>query len=80
MKKFEKLVTEQDYLTSIICDCCKKEYLETDIFEIEEFLSISKMVGYGSIFGDESIIELDLCQHCVKNFLGNYIRIEERNI
>jgi antitoxin CcdA len=78
MKKFENVETIIPVLKSIVCDCCKKEYLETDVFELEEFINISKINGYGSIFGDGSILELDLCQHCIKNFLGEYIRIKEQ--
>ena len=79
MKNYKDKKIVQEQLISIICDCCKEEYSESDIFEIEEFLNISKLGGYGSIFGDGNIIKLDLCQHCVKKLLGDYIRIEERN-
>ena len=79
MKKFEEVETTVKMLDAITCDCCKIEYLEKDVFEMEEFLSVSRINAYGSIFGDGSILELDLCQHCIKKVLGEYLRIEEGN-
>ena len=83
-----KIYIEEAYtrkiLDTIVCDCCKIVYENDnklkDVIEIEEFISIDKLNGYGSIFGDESKMKLDLCQNCVKKLLGEYIRIEERNI
>ena len=80
MKNYKKRKITQDYLCSITCDCCKTEYFNTEMFEIEEFLCLEKMAGYVSIFGDGNLIQLDLCQRCVKKLLGKYIRIEERTI
>ena len=37
---------------------------------------IRKSCGYGSVFGDENIAKLDLCQDCFKEVLGHLIRIE----
>lgn len=60
-----------------MCDCCKKEYgLDLkDIFERQEFVSFSFIGGYGSVFGDGDRMEIDLCQHCLKQRLGDVIRI-----
>jgi hypothetical protein len=80
MKKFENTKAIIAALISITCDCCKKEYLSEDFFEIEEFINISKYTGYGSIFGDGSIVELDICQHCAKKLLGKYIRIKNNSL
>jgi hypothetical protein len=46
-----------------------------DFYEYQEFLSIQFTGGYGSIFGDEANCELDLCQYCVKELLGSWLRI-----
>jgi hypothetical protein len=73
MKIYHTVPSEEVELQKIICDCCKKEF--TDIFEIQEFISIEKDTGYGSIFGDDSLLLLDLCQHCVKKLLEPYIKI-----
>ena len=64
----------------IECDVCGKKYKcdkdgnWTNIYEVQEFTIISKQCGYGSIFGDGDIIECHICQHCLKNKLGQYIR------
>ncbi len=73
MKIYIPAPSEEMELKKIICDSCKKEY--TDEFEFEEFLSIGKENGYGSIFGDGTVLHLDLCQYCVKKILGQYITI-----
>lgn len=75
----EKIEIERDICKSITCDICKKEFIndETNIFEILEFTHIHKNCGYGSVFGDEDEIEVDICQNCLKNILGKYIRIIE---
>lgn len=76
MKKTIPAVPET--LISITCDCCKQEY--NDIGEMQEFLSHNDTCGYyNKTFGDETKWSIDLCQHCVKLLLGQYIQIEENN-
>jgi hypothetical protein len=79
----EKKVAE---LESITCDVCKKEYKMYNIdidpkqrnlqdqYEIEEFIRIQKDCGFFSVFGDETTINIDICQHCFQRLLGEYIR------
>lgn len=66
---------------SVTCDICKKTYSldkqSNDIFEVQEFIHVKEHCGYGSIFGDGDVIELDMCQHCFKEKLGQYIRITQ---
>lgn len=62
--------------TGIQCDACKITYdVHTDPNGIErqEFLHYHDQAGYGSIFGDGNFLSLDLCQHCVKKHLGNFL-------
>ena len=73
----EKLEVEKEIIDSVTCDICKKVYLSDDIFETQEFVYIRNDCGYGSVFGDGDEIELDICQHCLKEILGKYIRIKE---
>lgn len=76
--------------TSASCDRCKTVFknadetdengymtvnAQHDLFERQEMLNIKFRGGYGSIFGDCDLIECDLCQNCVKELLGEYIRI-----
>jgi hypothetical protein len=76
MRRYKKeKVVEHDILDVIICDKCgfESDYQE-DILESQEFLSWDHLCGYGSVFGDEMIAEIDLCQTCTMELLGEYIR------
>jgi antitoxin CcdA len=75
MKSTMKVLAEKSVITSIVCDVCKKEF--NDIFEMQEFVTINKNCGYESIFGDCSIIDIDICQYCFKELLAKYARISE---
>lgn len=46
--------------------------------EWNERVSINFHGGYHSIFGDGNVVEMDLCQHCVKEVLGQWIRVTEQ--
>ncbi|OYT16002.1 MAG: hypothetical protein B7C24_10165 [Bacteroidetes bacterium 4572_77] len=62
-----------------VCDDCKTEYIlqNTDhIFEIQEFLNIEFVGGYGSVFGDGALVKCNLCQTCVQKRLGDVLQIE----
>lgn len=80
-KKKVEIKEEVEKIVSITCDICGKTYMydteNDDIFEIQEFIHIKNNCGYGSIFGDGDTVELDMCQHCFKEKLGQYIRIIE---
>jgi hypothetical protein len=58
------------------CDRCKKKFEPTDM-EAQEFFRIQKSCGYGSVFGDETTVETEICQYCAKELLGQYLRIVE---
>ena len=72
---------------SITCDVCKKKYyydrndrnegINEDIMEIQEFHHIYFVGGYKSIFGDENVITGDICQHCLKEKLGEYLAVNK---
>jgi hypothetical protein len=67
-----------NYHIGFICNKCNKEIFEdSDPIEFQEFLHWEMVGGYGSIFGDGSSISLTLCQQCVKDTLGNFIKINE---
>jgi len=70
---------DEEIIESKECDCCHRKVLANkidDMSEFQEFCHIRLVGGYGSIFGDEARIEVDLCQHCLKKLLGDYIRID----
>lgn len=66
----------QPFVQNLICDRCGREAERDDQdCEFHEFTSIQYRAGYGSAFGDGTRVEIDLCQHCVKDTLGAWIRI-----
>jgi hypothetical protein len=75
MKKFKKITTNS--ASAIICDCCGREsVLGIDDFEVQEFVSIDFVGGYQSIFGDGNHVALDICQYCLKDKLGAWLKIQ----
>jgi len=73
MKTFELVLTET--LSEITCDRCKAVFVSGDQawYEIQ---SIEYVAGYGSIFGDGNTVSIDLCQECLKQTLGQWLRVE----
>jgi hypothetical protein len=81
MIKQEEIQVTKKVEVAIICDVCKKEFknIPENIPETQEFHQIRFTGGFASVFGDMSTFELDICQHCLKNKLGEYIREAESN-
>jgi hypothetical protein len=64
-------------VVGMVCDRCKKVYDENS-YEIHEFLSWKMTAGYGNTtYGDLNRLEIDLCQYCTKEVLGDWIRVYE---
>jgi hypothetical protein len=62
-------------LVALTCDRCGKRH--DDVLERQEFLRWKDTGGYGNMaFGDMCKLELDLCQHCVKDTLGQWVRVD----
>jgi hypothetical protein len=72
MKKYKKVKKSTLELESIICDKCNKEYDSDNTPEIQEFLHIDFTGGYGSVFGDGTSIEYDICQHCLLEIINGF--------
>ena len=74
--KIVKVTKEDKIAEVVVCDVCKKEFAYNDPKnnEIGEFLHIRFTGGWGSVFGDMGEFEMDICQHCLKEKLGQYIR------
>ncbi|CAI2418339.1 Uncharacterised protein [Serratia proteamaculans] len=58
------------------CDRCERR-AELNDPEFHEFMTIDRIVGFGSIFGDGNSIHLDICQHCMEIMFGSWIRISQ---
>ena len=83
MINYRTITKEVPIMTSKTCDVCKRTYFFADdydsrgINELELFHHIEFDGGYGSVFGDGNIVSLDICQHCLKEKLGSYMRIRD---
>ncbi len=81
-RETKEIKEKKEVIASMTCDVCGKTYLydkdgnSDDVFEIQEFVHINFTGGYGSTFGDGDEIALDMCQHCLKEKLGAYLRID----
>lgn len=69
-------VRPQPYVKQVRCDRCGRE-AEDGESEFYEFTSIDYKAGYGSILGDGNRVRIDLCQHCLKETLGAWLRVED---
>ena len=72
-------VRPQPYVKQLRCDRCER-VAEADEVEFQEFTSIDHTAGYGSIFGDGMRVQIDLCQHCLKQALGQWLKVTETGI
>jgi len=80
MIKYSTQTVEQKVPESITCDVCKKVYdCKKDWEEVQEIYSMLFKGGYGSVFGDGNVLKLDICQHCMKKILGEYLVADEEN-
>ena len=69
-------VKEISVVSGMNCDRCGNDVC--DDLDLQEALHIDTVGGYNSIFGDENRIQCDLCQDCVKEVLGPFLRISPR--
>lgn len=75
MKKFEEITAKS--VSALICDCCGRESIVgIDDYEVQEFISLDFVGGYQSIFGDGTHVSLDICQYCLKDKLGTWLKLQ----
>jgi hypothetical protein len=76
MRISETRSVEEEVIGGYTCDRCgmTAKYEDDTILEAQEFLHWNHVGGYGSVFGDGDVLELDLCQKCVEELLGDFIR------
>jgi hypothetical protein len=72
----EKAVLE---VAACTCDRCGLRMSPEDD-EWNERVSLAWRCGFDSVFGDCSELSLDLCQHCMKATLGEWIRVSQRDL
>ncbi len=78
MKTTKLVKTQKQELVSITCDKCTKVYMVEDDekdcrLEIQEFHTIRFRGGYGSVFGDETEVQCDICQHCLYEMIKDFM-------
>lgn len=71
-----KDVRPESFTKQIRCDRCGRLSELGDV-EFHESASIELKAGYGSIFGDGNDVQVDLCQHCLKDTLGPWLRVSD---
>jgi hypothetical protein len=72
--------SNQPDATVVICDRCSKRMSEEDPESgFQNRTQIRFRGGYGSLFGDGNKIEGDLCDQCLFDLLGPYLRVVESN-
>lgn len=59
----------------IRCDRCGKEAERSELGFVE-MTSIGFDAGYDSIFGDGNRVEVDLCEPCLRDTLGAWLRVK----
>jgi len=74
MQTIEK--REVAFISKIVCDRCNFEELINQPSSLE-MTSIAFRAGYGSKFGDGSLVSIDLCESCLFELLGPWIRVIE---
>lgn len=70
----DKVVQE---VAACTCDRCHRRMAFGDPDWFEK-LSVSLTGGFDSIFGDGNKVEIDLCQQCVRDTLGTWLRISRQ--
>ena len=65
---------QYEEVISVICDYCKKD-IPVDSIEGQEIQRIDFIGGYGSVFGDGIRVRVDICQDCLRDHIGEYIKL-----
>ena len=74
MIKTLKTFEEVERIAAIVCNKCGKRIVHEDHIEWQESFIYCFTGGYGSVFGDGADLSVELCQGCMKELLGPYIR------
>lgn len=70
-----KTIEAVSVVHQIRCDRCGKEAERGEIGFVE-MQSIGFDAGYDSIFGDGNRVEVDLCEPCLRDTLGAWLRVK----
>ncbi len=75
MKTIKFIDSKKPVLVSVTCDKCHKEYTvgDDEKDELQEFHHIGFTGGYSSVFGDETHVKCDICQHCLYPLIKDFM-------
>lgn len=76
MKNFKNITIKE--IIKLTCDSCGEQATPSD-YIFHEFITINKRCGYGSIHGDGSQLNIDLCQQCFADICGDSLKIIKPN-
>lgn len=74
MRKYGIVEVKERKLVEWTCSVCGKDLMEDEL-EAQEVFHFSQVGGYSSVFGDGAEIYIDICQHCMKERLGEFLTI-----
>ncbi len=73
-----KIESHQHEAKVVVCDRCGKRMSDDQPYEgYNNRTQIRFRAGYASLFGDGNKVEGDLCDQCMHDLLGPYLRIVE---
>ncbi|WP_233874416.1 hypothetical protein [Paraburkholderia adhaesiva] len=76
MREFHNKTVQE--VAACTCDRCGRRMTpDGHDGEWDEMVSVDARGGYWSVFGDGAYIRLDLCQHCVRETLGAWLRVTQ---
>ena len=70
-----KIMETVSVMHQIRCDRCGKE-AERGEMGFTQMTSVGFNAGYDSIFGDGNRVEVDLCDPCLRDTLGAWLRVK----
>lgn len=76
MRKYDIVEVKQRQLVEWTCNVCGLDFIK-DEYEAQEAFSCTQTGGYGSVFGDGNTFYIDLCQHCMKRALGEFVLYDD---
>jgi len=77
MKMYQTKSKCIDVIKSVKCDCCHGDISVRNPIEFQEIVSIDFVGGCGSVFGDGTRVQLELCQYCFKRLMDGMYRISD---
>lgn len=73
MREYQSRTIQE--LAACTCDRCLRRLTREEPGEWQERLSFNLSCGFDSVFGDGNTVSIDLCQHCIQEVLGRWLRI-----